>query len=77
MTFSVDIHRSVTHISSYIYGLHPLAFTMNYTCICNESIVVVLQAAEGVYSAREFVGWYNGLPEFSKVRISVISYTSV
>ena len=31
---------------------------------------MVLQAAEGVYSAREFVGWYNGLPEFSKVRVT-------
>jgi len=24
--------------------------------------------ASGVYSAREFVGWYNGLPEFQKLR---------
>lgn len=29
----------------------------------------MLQNAQGVYSAREIVGWYNGLPEFAAVSL--------
>ena len=35
----------------------------------DNSFLYMTQDLEGVYSAREFVGWYNGLPEARNVGI--------
>lgn len=32
-----------------------------------------LQDLHGVYAARAFVGWYNGLPENTDVSITILS----
>jgi len=33
-------------------------------------LVFILQDLSGVYSARAFVGWYNGLPTHKDVSVS-------
>ena len=37
----------------------------------------LLKDVSGCYAAREFVGWYNGLPSMADVGINVIRAASI
>lgn len=56
--------RSV-HLSSLLRHYDAIVFA--YGASKDRSLGIPGESLKGIYSAREFVGWYNGLPEFANL----------
>ncbi len=47
---------------------HYDAILFAYGAVKDKTLGVPGEGLDGVYSAREFVGWYNGYPEYAKLQ---------
>lgn len=53
------------HLSSLLRHYDAIVFA--YGASKDRSLGIPGESLKGIYSAREFVGWYNGLPEFANL----------
>jgi hypothetical protein len=49
----------------------------HWSCRCDDDACYIGSNARGVYSAREFVGWYNGHPDCASLKPTLFGRTHV